>query len=286
MENERDTMLDRVIPVFTRAIEPQKTVKLVLWSSSPKERIILKLAESLNPLGAMILYMNIQQSGKANEFIWIIVLKFNTTQGEFQEALEKLLQSMKENGEVSMYYYKFPLSNGYFIDHNIFSLVDPAGRRVAIFSYDNLIGLFVVPRKEYGNASGAFIVQKIGEMYGKTIARELRQDCYSFGVKTCLEMLHAQGESKGFLHQKSIEVFKDEEGVALRVLLDRLIEEEILMENDIRECGAHQKGVYLGFFSEILGESMSEDRIEEIRCISKGDPFSVFLIKLPRNIKI
>lgn len=286
MGMERELAIDRMIPFYTKAMNPERTVKLVFLSGMPKEKIMLRLAEALNLLGGLIVYMNIQREEKTGEFLWIIIIEFKVPKDEFQKLLDNLLKSMKENGEVSKYYYVFPLDNGYFVDHNIFSLKDPRGRRVAIFSHENLVGLFVITRNEYGLSTGGMIIRKIGEMFGRAMARELKKECLSLGIRGCLEILHAQGEVKGFLHQRSIEMVRDREGVVLRIELNRLIEEEILLEHGIKECGTHQKGVYLGFLSELLGKELNDEDVIETKCISKGDPVSIFVIKLPHEVLV
>jgi len=288
MNKDNLPLIEKLVPVFIRASKPESTVKLVFRSSSPKEKVMLRLAEALNPLGAVIKFLNIQEkaAGEIPSFLWIAIIEFSSPQAEFEEALKKVMESMVREGMADEYYYTFPIKSGYFIDHSIYSLAGSDGRRLAVFSYDNLVGLFVIPRKEYGPSMGALIIEKIGEMYGKTLGAKMKSECRDLGLKTCLEVLHSQGEAKGFLHERSLEAFQDREGIFIRVDFDRLIEEEILLESDIRECGAHQKGVYKGFLSEILEEKLEEGSVEEVRCISKGDKISTFVLKLPPRIKL
>ncbi|MEM4463196.1 MAG: hypothetical protein QXR98_03060 [Fervidicoccaceae archaeon] len=286
MANKREMKLLRFIPLYAKMENPEKSVKLVFWSNKPKEQVIEYLANKLNPLGALILYLNIQKEMDSSEYLWTAIIEFSTDRGTFEIHLNQALQSMSKSNLIDKYYYVFPLRNGYIVDHNIYSLYDARRKNVVLFSYENLLGLFVLPRKEYGDAFGKMLVNKIGELFGRTLGEEMKRDCLPYGIRACLEILHSQGELKGFLHLKSTEVFEDSEGIYIRVSFDRLIEEEILRENGIKDCGEHQRGVYKGFLEQLLGIKLNDDAIEEVRCTSKGDAESVFVIKLPHGVKL
>jgi len=288
MPNEAEK-LKLILPFAFEIGSKENIVKLVLWSSSPKEKVITELAEALNPLGALFSYLNVfpdETSSNLGSFIWYSFMRYSSKREIFEAALRETLEKMKRERIIKNYYYLFPSKEGFFIDHNVYSIEDISGDNLYIYTKENLSGLFLIPRKKYGSKNGGILINELGEMYGKAIGEKMRNICLEAGIKACLELLHASGSARGIVHQKSIEFFKDREGWIFKIILDRVSEEEILLENGIKECGTHQTGVYRGFLSEILGKELPDDAVEEVRCLSMGEPESVFYIKLPRDIKV
>ncbi|MEM3254546.1 MAG: hypothetical protein QW765_05710, partial [Fervidicoccaceae archaeon] len=77
MANEREMKLLSFIPLYAKMENPEKSVKLVFWSNKPKEQVIEYLANKLNPLGALILYLNIQKEMDSSEYLWTAIIEFS-----------------------------------------------------------------------------------------------------------------------------------------------------------------------------------------------------------------
>ncbi|MGC8679270.1 MAG: hypothetical protein ACP5TH_05680 [Fervidicoccaceae archaeon] len=204
---------------------------------------------------------------------------------DFERALKKILDELKSEKLLESYYYILPSEEGFLLDHNVYALSDIGGRKTAIFSYENLEAQFIAPRKRAGNL-GSWIIEIMGESLGEILGEKLRDVCLKKGFKTCLEILHSAGEERGILHLKKIDAVKDVQGAFIRISLDRSIEEEILLEKGIRECGRHQLGIYRGFLSSVLGRKIENNMVEEIRCLSKGEGESIYIIKVPPDIPL
>lgn len=241
----------------------------------------LKAIEGKQIFASISLFKDSQREG----YLITIYVSFPADAKKFENSINKILNEMKTAGAINSYYYVLPNEEGFLIDHNIRFITDFLGKRAAVLSNENLEAQFIAPRRR-AERIGSWIIEIMGENLGEIFGEKLKELCWKRGFRICLETLHSSGEQRGILHQSFIEGVKDAQGSIIRIGLDRMIEEEILLENGINECGRYQLGVYKGFLSAVLGIKVEKDTIEEVKCISKGEKESIYIIKLPSNIPL
>jgi len=290
LSSERDSQkslsaekhISLILPVGVEVSKEKNLAKIVLRTKLPPFTFAENFLSSIKNLKANLLFASLAVSDlkEKEKYTAVFILKFNEEAKIHEGEVEDLLGSLKERGIIEDFYTVFPLSEGFIVDHNIVAVYDYTGGRAAILSRENMESLFIAPR-ERAEKIGSWIVEIMGENLGRILGETLRDVCLAEGLRRCLEILHAFGSQRGIVHQKNIEALRDSKGGIIRIQLDRNIEEEILREKGISECGRYQLGVYRGFLRSVLGREPESDAVEEIRCISKESNVSEYLIKLP-----
>lgn len=187
------------------------------------------------------------------------------------ENLEKLLASMKEEGEIEEYRIRKSQIDSKIFNTFCYPITVDSGRQRMIIDDRNELSLFAKEIHErYGSGGEAFLYfmgRTRGEISGKRFASEkitkefLEEDLRSF-------------QAAGWGIVELVEADLDEK--LIRVRIYDLYESVAFAGRSDRPRCHFVRGYLEGLFSEFLGVELES---KEVKCVAMGDPYCEFIFK-------
>ncbi len=206
-----------------------------------------------------------------------IIFSYKVSKEELINKMTQFFDKVINEGRIEGYQLFFPESTNIIFSPFIKSLITPCGHRLLLWGEPNINGSFVKVRMEYGEL-GKLLVDKLGEYVGQELAKSYIKAGAKDIVEGIKHLLYG-GQAKGAYHIKEFKTSFSRDKITFRIVMDSHVEEEALRKNGINECSSYQIGVFKGFIMEYTKKNVDPNSVRQLRCIGKGDDYSIFIIE-------
>ncbi|MEM3458794.1 MAG: V4R domain-containing protein [Candidatus Bathyarchaeia archaeon] len=240
----------------------------IIIQSKIEQGVLRKIAELAEKLGVIVRYIQISMP-KAHEptITAIAFIDFSNS----KTTPEKALELVKKQKFIKTAHIIKPKREGIIFDSYFFPLI-AEDERAVIFRRSVYEALFNGVRRKFGSAGEAMLYYE-GFAVGFEIYDRYMKAANSENLEDIVEVAKAVNMTLGWGIIDKIRI--DVEKRAARVRIHQNFECE-LSENNGKPYSQFYRGAIAGLFTRFFKKDV---KVQETKCIAKGDPYCEFTIK-------
>jgi predicted hydrocarbon binding protein len=253
-----------------RIILPDRNQKIygIILKTKIEKGVFRKIAELAEKLGVIVRYIQISMT-KTHESTVTAIAFFDFSNSK--TSIEKALELVKNQKFIKNAKIIEPTKTGIISDNYFFPLI-VGNERVLIFRKSVYEALFNGIRRKFGSAGEAMLYYQ-GFTVGFEIYDEYAKMAKSENLKDLIEVAKAVNMTLGWGIVGKIKI-DSEKGIG-QVRIHQSFECE-LSEKNGKSYSQFYRGAIAGLFTRFFRKDV---KVQETKCIAKGDPYCEFTIK-------